>query len=183
MKGLVPTPIKPSTFKPSQLQQLKVPTLAYFGTKDGVIGNADAAAALAGRGPEARDHRQQSVEEHNLENQEPGRAGLSDGGAVGEAGKLSIWSHVPTAASQAGASTGNRSHCPCHCASRVSHVEIQDQLRSAKCERISTPVRRTTDQVHEEARIEVWLSIDTGVRTTKQMPFDRRLMKRRPLCV
>ena len=47
MKGLVPTPIKPSTFKPAQLQQLKVPTLAYFGTKDGVIGNADAAAALA----------------------------------------------------------------------------------------------------------------------------------------
>jgi len=47
MKGLVPTPIKPTTFKPSELKQLHVPTLAYFGTNDGVIGNADAAAELA----------------------------------------------------------------------------------------------------------------------------------------
>lgn len=47
MKGLVPTPIKPTTFKPAQFEQLQVPTLAYFGTKDGVIGSADAAEALA----------------------------------------------------------------------------------------------------------------------------------------
>lgn len=47
MKGLIPTPIKPTTFKPSALKQLQVPTLAYFGTNDGVIGNADAAAELA----------------------------------------------------------------------------------------------------------------------------------------
>lgn len=47
MKGLVPTPIKPTTFTSLQLEQLKVPTLAYFGTNDGVIGDADAAEALA----------------------------------------------------------------------------------------------------------------------------------------
>jgi pimeloyl-ACP methyl ester carboxylesterase len=47
MKGLVPTPIKPTTFAPSQLKQLRVPTLAYFGTNDGVIGDSEAAKALA----------------------------------------------------------------------------------------------------------------------------------------
>ena len=47
MKGLVPTPIKPSTFTPGKLEQIKVPTLAYFGTNDGVIGDAEAAKALA----------------------------------------------------------------------------------------------------------------------------------------
>lgn len=47
MKGLVPTPIKPTTFSASQLKQLQVPTLAYFGTKDGVIGNAVVAKTLA----------------------------------------------------------------------------------------------------------------------------------------
>jgi pimeloyl-ACP methyl ester carboxylesterase len=47
MKGLIPTPIVPSTFKPEKLQNLRVPTLVYFGTKDGVIGDAQAAKALA----------------------------------------------------------------------------------------------------------------------------------------
>lgn len=47
MKGLVPTPIKPTTFTALQLEQLQVPTLAYFGTKDGVIGDAMAAESLA----------------------------------------------------------------------------------------------------------------------------------------
>jgi pimeloyl-ACP methyl ester carboxylesterase len=47
MKGLVPIPIKPRTFSPVQLEQLKVPTLAYFGTNDGVIGDAEAAKTLA----------------------------------------------------------------------------------------------------------------------------------------
>lgn len=47
MKGLIPTPIKPTTFSASQLEQIQVPTLAYFGTKDGVIGDAEAAKTLA----------------------------------------------------------------------------------------------------------------------------------------
>ena len=47
MKGLIPTPIVPKTFKAEQLQKLKVSTLAFFGTKDGVIGNAQAAKKLA----------------------------------------------------------------------------------------------------------------------------------------
>ena len=47
MKGLIPTPIKPTTFKPENLKQLEVPTLAFFGTEDGVIGKVDAACALA----------------------------------------------------------------------------------------------------------------------------------------
>ncbi len=47
MKGLVPTPIKPKTFTAAELKQLQVPTLAYFGTNDGVIGSAEAASRLA----------------------------------------------------------------------------------------------------------------------------------------
>lgn len=54
MKGLIPTPIMPSTFTPEQLQALKVPTLAYFGTKDGVIGDAKAAKALAANIPDVK---------------------------------------------------------------------------------------------------------------------------------
>lgn len=47
MKGLVPNPIRPSSFTPEQLRKLQVPTLAYFGTKDGVIGDALKAKTLA----------------------------------------------------------------------------------------------------------------------------------------
>lgn len=54
MKGLVPTPIRPTTFKPEELQQLQVPTLAYFGTKDGVIGSAEAASSLAQNIPDVK---------------------------------------------------------------------------------------------------------------------------------
>jgi pimeloyl-ACP methyl ester carboxylesterase len=54
MKGLVPTPIVPSSFTSEQLKNLRVPTLAFFGTKDGVIGNAQKAKNLAENIPDAQ---------------------------------------------------------------------------------------------------------------------------------
>ena len=54
MKGLVPTPIAPSTFTPEQLSQVKVPTLAFFGTEDGVIGDAQKARLLAQNIPDIK---------------------------------------------------------------------------------------------------------------------------------
>lgn len=47
MKGMVPTPIPPTSFTPEQLRKMQVPTLAFFGTKDGVVGNAQKAKLLA----------------------------------------------------------------------------------------------------------------------------------------
>ena len=54
MKGLIPTPIAPSTFKPEELRNLQVSTLAYFGTNDGVIGDAEDAKILAKNIPNAK---------------------------------------------------------------------------------------------------------------------------------
>ena len=47
MKGTLPTPIPPSTFTPEQLRSMQVPVLAFFGTKDGVVGNSQKAKVLA----------------------------------------------------------------------------------------------------------------------------------------
>ncbi|MBD3376608.1 alpha/beta fold hydrolase [candidate division KSB1 bacterium] len=47
MKGLIPTPIVPTTFNPEELRNVQVSTLAYFGTKDGVIGDVKDAEKLA----------------------------------------------------------------------------------------------------------------------------------------
>jgi len=53
MKGLVPTPVRPKTFSPESLSRLQAPTLAFFGTRDGVVGDAQAAASLARNIPNA----------------------------------------------------------------------------------------------------------------------------------
>jgi pimeloyl-ACP methyl ester carboxylesterase len=53
MVGALPNPIAPSTFRPDQLAKLAAPTLVYFGTRDGVIGDAHRAAALAHHIPNA----------------------------------------------------------------------------------------------------------------------------------
>jgi pimeloyl-ACP methyl ester carboxylesterase len=47
MKGLVPTPVRPRTFTPEALSELRPPTLVFLGTRDGVVGDAEAAAGLA----------------------------------------------------------------------------------------------------------------------------------------
>ena len=47
MMGVMPNPIPPSIFSPEQLSTLQVPTLAFFGTKDGVVGDAQKAKQLA----------------------------------------------------------------------------------------------------------------------------------------
>jgi pimeloyl-ACP methyl ester carboxylesterase len=47
MKSLIPTPVRLKTFTPETLRELRAPTLAFFGTRDGVVGDATAAAALA----------------------------------------------------------------------------------------------------------------------------------------
>ena len=54
MKGLVPTPIPPKSLRPDDLQKIKAQTLAYFGTKDGVIGDAEKAKQLAENIPDVR---------------------------------------------------------------------------------------------------------------------------------
>ena len=54
MKGTLPTPIPPSTFTLEQLRSMQVPVLAFFGTKDGVVGNAEKAKALAQNIPDVR---------------------------------------------------------------------------------------------------------------------------------
>ncbi|MBN2200494.1 alpha/beta hydrolase [bacterium] len=54
MKGLVPTPILPKSFTPEQLRTVRAPALAFFGTRDGVVGDARAAAALARNMPDVR---------------------------------------------------------------------------------------------------------------------------------
>jgi pimeloyl-ACP methyl ester carboxylesterase len=54
MKGLVPTPIQPKSLKPEELEKIKAPTLAYFGTKDGVIGDVEKAKQLARNIPDVR---------------------------------------------------------------------------------------------------------------------------------
>jgi len=47
MKGLSPSPIYPKTFSAEELKKIQVPTLAYFGTKDGVVGNVKNAKTRA----------------------------------------------------------------------------------------------------------------------------------------
>lgn len=96
------------------------------------IPNREPLLLLAGRGPEARDHRQQSIEKHDLEDKEPRRSGFQDGGAVSEAGRLSVWGDVSTIASQAGASPGDGSHRARDRASGVSDAQIQGGIRSAE---------------------------------------------------
>ncbi len=54
MKGLMPTPIPPKSLRPEDLQKIKAPTLAYFGTNDGVIGDAEKAKQLAENIPDVR---------------------------------------------------------------------------------------------------------------------------------
>lgn len=53
MDRAIPNPIPPSTLTPEQLSRLQAPTLAFFGTRDGVVGDAGAAAALARNIPNA----------------------------------------------------------------------------------------------------------------------------------
>ena len=54
LSGTVPKPTPPSSFTPEQLQQMQVPVLAFFGTKDKVIGDAGKARALAENIPDVR---------------------------------------------------------------------------------------------------------------------------------
>jgi pimeloyl-ACP methyl ester carboxylesterase len=54
LDGTMPKATPPVSFTPEQLQQMQVPVLAYFGTKDGVIGDAGKAKALAENMPDVR---------------------------------------------------------------------------------------------------------------------------------
>jgi pimeloyl-ACP methyl ester carboxylesterase len=54
MKGMVPTPIPPKSLNPEELRKIEAPTLAFFGTKDGVIGDAEKAKQLAENIPDVR---------------------------------------------------------------------------------------------------------------------------------
>ena len=54
LNGTMPKATRPSSFTAGQLQQLKVPVLAYFGTQDGVIGDAEKAKTLAENIPDVR---------------------------------------------------------------------------------------------------------------------------------
>ncbi len=54
LSGTVPKPTPPASFTPEQLQQMQVPVLAFFGTKDKVIRDAGKASALAENIPDVR---------------------------------------------------------------------------------------------------------------------------------
>jgi pimeloyl-ACP methyl ester carboxylesterase len=54
ISGTVPKPTPPSSFSPEQLQQMQVPVLAFFGTDDKVIGDAEKAIELSKNMPKAR---------------------------------------------------------------------------------------------------------------------------------
>ena len=54
MRGLIPTPVRPLNLKAEELKKIQSPTLAYFGTKDGVVGNAEKTKKLAQNIPNAR---------------------------------------------------------------------------------------------------------------------------------
>lgn len=54
LNGTVPRPIPPASFTPARLQDLNVPTLTIFGTKDAVIGSSSDAVALARNIPEVK---------------------------------------------------------------------------------------------------------------------------------
>jgi len=101
---------------------------------------------VAGPGAQARHHRGQGVEQSHAQDQEPRRAGLSHtctalrlvqcrcGGASGEEGRLSIWSHVSEVACQAGTSPGDGGHSPRDSAGGVQDVEVQGRVRSVERE-------------------------------------------------
>lgn len=54
LDGTMPNPTPPKTFMPEQLQQMQVPVLTFFGSKDKVIGDAEKAKALAENIPDVR---------------------------------------------------------------------------------------------------------------------------------
>jgi pimeloyl-ACP methyl ester carboxylesterase len=54
LDGTMPKPTPPKTFTPPQLQQMQVPVLAFFGTKDDVVRDADKAKLLAENIPNVR---------------------------------------------------------------------------------------------------------------------------------
>jgi len=54
MERAVPNPVPPSSFTAEQLSQLRAPTLAFFGTRDAVVGDAQQATDLAAAIPDAR---------------------------------------------------------------------------------------------------------------------------------
>ena len=51
MTGMVPTPIAPRSLTADELSTLEAPTLSFIGTKDAVVGDAQAAAKLASNIP------------------------------------------------------------------------------------------------------------------------------------
>ena len=54
MKGVIPTPVRPSGFSPEELGMIKSPVLAYFGAYDKVIGDARKAEILAENIPDIK---------------------------------------------------------------------------------------------------------------------------------
>jgi pimeloyl-ACP methyl ester carboxylesterase len=54
LDGTMPQPTPPKTFTPEQLQQMQMPVLTFFGTKDNVIGKPQKAKTLAENIPDVR---------------------------------------------------------------------------------------------------------------------------------
>jgi pimeloyl-ACP methyl ester carboxylesterase len=54
LSGTMPKPTPPTSFTPEQLQQMQVPVLTFFGTKDKVIKDAEKAKTLAENIPDVR---------------------------------------------------------------------------------------------------------------------------------
>ena len=89
-----------------------------------VVGHKCACLLLVvGVGTQARYFGWQSLEEPDFEDQEPSGASVSDGGAIGEAGGLSVWDVVPQIALTLGTGSGNGRHGSCDCESGVPHAQ------------------------------------------------------------
>jgi pimeloyl-ACP methyl ester carboxylesterase len=54
LDGTMPKATPPKSFTPEQLQQIQVPVLTFFGSKDKVVGDAEKAKALAENMPDVR---------------------------------------------------------------------------------------------------------------------------------
>ena len=54
LNGSVPKPIAPRSLTPDTLHDIAAPTLAFFGTRDRVVGDAEKAVALARNIPDVR---------------------------------------------------------------------------------------------------------------------------------
>ena len=93
------------------------------------VSEREAFLFVAGIGAQARDFGGKGVEEPHTENEEPRRAGVQDGGAIGEEIGDGLWLVLSQIAKQTGQIAGDRGDDAHDRTRGVSHVEIQSGIR------------------------------------------------------